>query len=50
MIFLPPKFLLSPQGQAKSAPPQNEALIMRGGGAGWKIPFDLVKEFRGFSG
>jgi len=25
-------------------------MLMRGGGAGWKIPFNLVKEFRDFSG
>lgn len=23
-------------------------MLMRGGGAGWKIPFNLVKEFRDF--
>ena len=25
-------------------------MLMRGGGAGWKIPFNLVKEFRDFPG
>jgi hypothetical protein len=25
-------------------------MLMRGGGAGWKTPFNLVKEFRDFPG
>jgi hypothetical protein len=25
-------------------------MLMRDGGAGWKIPFNLVKEFRDFPG
>ena len=29
---------------------EDTKMLMRGGGAGWKIPFNLVKEFRDFSG
>lgn len=30
--------------------PEDVKMLMREGGAGWKIPFNLVKEFRDFSG
>ena len=34
--------------ELKRAQDQNLRLLMRDGGASWKIPFDLAKQFRGF--